>query len=151
MKAAKGDGEDRERGFRHPQESSVARKAGLSQQIEIAAPHEAKACSRQADRAVTEVIRLPGWAGWNAGGTEQHARDLSIRFAGDVSIERAQSKHEPSTLVQGNTIGWPARRSPRSNPPQAGRSLCSRSEPCIKGNDDCRRRIGARGVDEHRG
>ena len=91
---AKGDGEDSEWEFRHPQESRIAATVRLAKQVEIAASHEVKACSHQADRAVAEVVRLPGWARRNVRAAKQHARDVSIRFAGDASIKRSQS--EPS-------------------------------------------------------
>jgi hypothetical protein len=131
--------------------SKIAATVRLAKQVEIAASHEVEACSHQANRAVAEVVRLPGWARRNVRAAKQHARDVSIRFAGEVAIERPQRKREPSTLVLCKMIGCTATRSARSKPPKAGRSLSSSGEACIKRNHDCCRRVGARGVDEHDG
>lgn len=132
--------------------SKIAATVRLAKQVEIAASHEVEACSHQANRAVAEVVRLPGWARRNVRAAKQHARDVSIRFAGVASIKRSQSEPEPSTLVLRKAIGCTATtRSARSKPPQAGRSLSSNGEACIDRNDNCCRRVGARGVDEHGG
>lgn len=89
----------------------------LAKQVEIAASHEAEACSHQADRAVADVVRLPGWARRNVRAAKQYARDVSIRFAGDASIKRSQNEPEPSTLVLRKAIGCTATRSASSKPP----------------------------------
>jgi hypothetical protein len=108
--------------------------------------HEIKARSHQADRAVAEVVRLPGRTGWNARYAEQDARDLPVRLAGEMPIERSQAKHESSTLMLRKMIGrtstWPA----HGKPPQAGRGLGSRYEVLIEGNHDGCGRIGARAI-----
>jgi hypothetical protein len=56
----------------------------MPEQVEIAALHEIKARSHQADRTVAEVVRLPGRAGWDARYTEQDAPDLPVRLAGEM-------------------------------------------------------------------
>lgn len=123
----------------------------VAEQIEITASHKMETRSHQADRAVADVVRLPGWARRNVRAAKQHARDVSIRFAGDASIKRSQSEPEPSTLVLRKAIGSTATRSASSKPPQTSRSFSPCGEACIKRNHDCCRLVGACGVDEHGG
>jgi hypothetical protein len=122
----------------------------MPKQIEIAALHEIEARSHQADRAVAEVVRLPGPAGWNARYAEQDARDLPVRLAGEMSIERPQATHESSALMLRKMIGrtptWPA----HGKPPQAGRSLGPRDEVLIEWDNDRCRRVGARAIGKQR-
>jgi hypothetical protein len=150
MRAAKGDGEDQWADFRHPARSFPIAPAPVAQQIEVTAAHEIEARTHQADRAVSEVVRLPSWARGHARRAEQHARDVAIRFAGEAPVERPQGQDKPSTLVLRKTTRRMSPRAADRKAPQAGGSFSSCDEVSVEWNDDRCRCSSARTADEHR-
>ena len=83
----------------------------MAQQIKIAAAHEAKTRSHQADRAVTDVVCLPGRTGWNASRAEQGPCDVSVGFATLMGVERTQDEGKTLTPLQADGVRRAAGRS----------------------------------------
>lgn len=67
---------------------------GMEQQPEVAAFHEAEAVSDQADRAIAEIMGLPGAAREAANG-EEGFRDLAVACLIETTVERTQGEKEP--------------------------------------------------------
>ena len=67
---------------------------GMEQQPEIAAFHQAEAISDEADRAVAEIMGLPGAAREAANG-EEDFRDLAVACLVETAVERTQGEKEP--------------------------------------------------------
>jgi hypothetical protein len=71
---------------------------GVAQKVEIAAPHEFQSGAHQANRAIAQVMRLPGRSRWHAPFTEQDLRDGAIALASEAAIQGAQRKDESFAL-----------------------------------------------------
>ena len=67
---------------------------GMEQQPEVAAFHQAEAVSNQADRAIAEIMGLPGAAREAANG-EEDFRDLAVACLVETAVERTQGEKEP--------------------------------------------------------
>jgi hypothetical protein len=80
---------------------------------------------------------------------KQCSGNLSICRASEVPIESSQRERKSSTLglreMIGRTAPWPTAR----EPPEASRGLGSCGKISTKWNDDRRRCIGPRGIDEY--
>ena len=109
----------------------------MAKQIEIAAAHEAKTRSHQPDRAVTDVVRLPGRAGRNACCAEQSPCDVSISFATLVGVERAQDERKTLAPLRADGIRRTVAPSTHGDTPQTSGGSGSCGEICIKGDNDC--------------
>ncbi len=81
-----------------------AATVGMEQQPEIAAFHQAEAVSNQADRAIAEIMGLPGAARQAAHG-EEDFRDLAVACLIETTVERTQSEEEPVRLARDSVAG----------------------------------------------
>jgi hypothetical protein len=127
--------------------AAVAATSG-AQQLQISALHQIETHSHEADRAISQIMGFPGWAGWDVRCAKQCLGNLSICRTGKVPIERPQRERKSSTLglreMIGRTAPWPT----ACKSPKASRSLGSCGEISVERNDDRRGRIGPRGIDE---
>ena len=118
----------------------------MEQQPEIAAFHQAEAISDQADRAIAEIMGLPGAAREAAKG-EEDFRDLAIACLIETTVERTQGKKEPVSPRprQGRRIrAW---ISSRQSAPEAKRRVGAEVEQLVERQDDARR-LPVRGLDD---
>jgi hypothetical protein len=70
----------------------------VAQEIEIAAPHELQSGAHQANRAIAQIMCLPGRSRWHSPRTEQSLGDGAIALAGEAAVQGAQRKYESLAL-----------------------------------------------------
>lgn len=115
-----------------------AAAVGMEQQPEVAAFHQVEAISDQADRAIAEIVGLPGAAREAAEG-EEDFRDLAIACLIETTIERPQGEEEPLPPRPGQGCRNRAGISSRQSAPEAKRRVGAEVEQPVKGENDARR------------
>jgi hypothetical protein len=115
-----------------------------AEKLEVATPHQVQPGSDQPDCSVTEVVRLPGNAGWHAALPEQPLRNRAVGFAGEVCVERAEKQHKSPASRRREAIRQ-ADRSLGYNLPQAKRCVSAGGKVLIERDDrgDGRRSRGS--------
>jgi hypothetical protein len=99
-----------------------------AEKLEVATPHQVQPGSDQPDCSVTEVVRLPGNAGWHAALPEQPLRNRAVGFAGEVCVGRAEKQHKSpasrEAIRQADRLGY--------NLPQAKRCVSADGKVLIE-------------------
>ena len=100
-----------------------ALSARLAEQLAITAAHQSVTGLNQADRAVAQIVRLPGALG-DAFGAEQNFRNHAIRAAVDPRVQRTERKRKSLSALHGELVKWWARCAAVERAPEPVRSIC---------------------------
>lgn len=123
-----------------------AATVGMEQQPEIAAFHQAEAVSNQADRAIAEIMGLPGAAREAANG-EEDFRDLAVACLIETTVERTKSEEKPVPPRPRKGCRVRAGISLGQGTPEAKRRVGAEVEQLVERQDDARR-LPVRGLDD---
>jgi hypothetical protein len=103
----------------------------LAQQLTIAAAHQGQSSFHQTDRAVAQVVGLPGTFG-DPLGAEQALSDRAIAVAFDAGVERAQDKRQSLAPLWGQLMECRTGRASVKDPPEPLRGAGANLEIVIK-------------------
>ena len=73
---------------------TTAASAVVAEKFEIASTHQVQSDTDQANCSITEIMCLPGGAGWHAAFAKEPLCNRAIGLAGKVSVERPQDERK---------------------------------------------------------
>jgi hypothetical protein len=121
----------------------------MAQKVEIPAMHQVQAGAHQSDRPVAQVVRLPSFAGRRPHFAKQDLGDHPISLAGEVAVERAESKHQPLAPLRREAVRRTVVALAGDAAPQLQGCVSARREVCIKRDESRRGRCGVDTADQH--
>jgi len=123
--------------------------ARMAQKVEIAAVHQVQAGAHQSDRPVAQVVRLPSFARQRPDFAKQDLGDHPISLTGEMAVERAESKHQPSAPLRREAVRRTVATLSGDAAPQLQGRVSAHREVCIKRDDSRRGRCGVDTADQH--
>ena len=113
----------------------------MAEQLAIAAAHQSVAGLNQADRAVAQIVRLPGTFG-DAFGAEQNFRNHAVRATLDPCVQRTERERQSLPALRRELVERWARWTAVERPPKPASGIRSSVELVVKRQFDDVSRAG---------